>query len=77
MTAIDAFALTMLAVIFLSFGVVGLLFLSMARNASRRDPEIEKLMHQAIAGDEDAGPPAPTASPGAAWEREGDWWKKE
>lgn len=77
MTAIDAFALTMLAVIFLSFGVVGLLFFNMARSASRRDPEIEELMHEAIAGDEDAVPPGPTASPHEAWEREGDWWKKE
>jgi len=80
MTAVDALAISMLAVILLSFGVVALLFFSMARNASRRDPQIEELMRDALAGDggkSDATPAPTSKSAREAWEREDDWWRRD
>lgn len=78
MNPIDALAISMLAVICLSFGVVGLLFIKMARNASRHDPQVEELIHDALDEGKPPEPAAPAKSPPLdAWEREGDWWKKE
>jgi ABC-type lipoprotein release transport system permease subunit len=76
MNAIDAFAISMLAVIFTGFGVIALLFLSMARNGSRRDLELEKLMHDAVAENERQGQSLHPSRPAReAWARDEDWWK--
>ena len=78
MTAVDALAISMLAVVLLSFGVVALLFFQMARGAARHDPEIEELMREALAGDaKDAAPETAAPAKREAWERESDWWRKE
>ena len=78
MTAVDALAISMLAVVLLSFGVVALLFFHMARGASRHDPEIEELMREALAGDAETTPQHPPRQPPLEpWEREGDWWRKD
>ncbi len=78
MNAIDALAISMLAVLLAAFGVVALLFMSMARNASRRDLELERLMQEATAENDHAPSPAGAKEPRrAAWEREVDWWKSD
>ena len=46
MTEPDAIAIAMLATILLSFGVVGMLFACMARNASRRDADVDRLLEE-------------------------------
>lgn len=73
--AADAFALAMLTVIFVSMGVVAMLFFCMRRNASRRNPHVDELI------EEISLPPRPaetthaeTARP-APWEKNSDWWK--
>ena len=62
---VDGLAMTMLAVLILSFGVVALLLWSIFRHGKRRDHEPEKV-------------PAPSTTPEARepWEKDGDWWKK-
>ncbi len=77
MSAIDAFALSMLTVVFLSFGMIGLLFLNMARRASRRDLELEQLIQEVATKSEDSTSIRPNnQSTEESWEREVDWWKK-
>lgn len=78
MTAIDALALSMLAVLLASFGVVMMLFLNMARHASRRDPELEQLMEDADRLLESREAPVGSMeTPREPWERDGDWWRRE
>lgn len=78
-SATDGFVIAMLAVIFLSFGTVGMLVICMRRNAARRDSEVDDLLEE-IAVDEkrEKSPPrsAEPVSPAEPWERESDWWKK-
>lgn len=77
MNATDALALSMLAVIFTGFAVIALLFLCMARNAARRDLELERLMHDAAAGANRARGSRSKSRARGAWERDGEWWKRE
>ena len=76
-TAADAFALAMIGVMFLSLGVVSLIFFSIRRSALNRDPAVEALLEEIETLEET--PPAETPEPerpaAPAWEREGDWWK--
>jgi hypothetical protein len=78
-SATDGFVIAMLAVIFLSFGTVGMLVICMRRNATRRDPQVDDLLDE-IASDEkrQKSPPQPAdqVKPAEPWERESDWWKK-
>ncbi len=78
-SATDGFVIAMLAMIFLSFGTVGMLVICMRRNAARRDTEVDDLLDE-IAVDEkrEKSPPQPeeAVSPAEPWERESDWWKK-
>lgn len=79
MNAIDAFAISMLAVVFAGFGVVAILFVNMARHAGKRDIQLEELMQEALEADpkSQAATPSKPAAPRDAWERDGDWWQKE
>lgn len=70
----DVFALVMLGVVAMSFGVLGLLWWSMRRHAARRDPEVDALLEEVARG-EDGDEVAPAKPAAAEWEKEGDWWK--
>jgi len=81
-TAADAFAISMIGVIFLGMAVVAMMFLCMRRSAMRRDPQVEALLEELDAS-ERARPAPPSgkdgkarpARPARTWERDGDWWK--
>ena len=80
MTNADGFAITMLAMIFLSFGVILTLFVCMARNATKRDVEVDRLLEE-FEQDEKSGERMKVGS-GAnkerePWVRDVDWWKAE
>ena len=79
LTESDSFALSMLGVILLGFGVLLMLGFCMFRNASRRDGDVDALLEE-VAEEEKA----PTVGKIAAgevkrepWEKDGDWWKAE
>ena len=77
--AADAFAISMIGVIFLGMAVVAMMFLCMRRSAVRRDPKVEELLEELDASERDRPAPPPRKSgkarPAQAWERDGDWWK--
>ena len=80
MTEPDAIAIAMLATILLSFGVVGMLFACMARNASRRDADVDRLLEE-LEHDEKSAKQVKAGSvegrKSEPWEKDGDWWKGE
>lgn len=75
----DGFALTMLAMMFLSVGVIALTLICGLRNAARRNPHVDELLED-VAEEEKKKTPDPLVPEGRVksepWEREGDWWKK-
>ena len=75
-SAADGFVIAMLAMIFMSMGVVALLFVCMRRNAARRDLEVDDLLDEVEETEKRGKQPAPEAPPAEPWERDGDWWKK-
>ncbi len=82
MNTIDAFAISMLAVVLTGFGVVGLIFFNMARCARGHDPELEELMSEALKPEDEEAkiqkkPAATTTPPRNEWERDTDWWRKD
>jgi uncharacterized protein (DUF58 family) len=79
-TAADGLVIAMLLVMFLSLGVVALLFLTIRRSAACRDAEVERLLEEISAEEEkeviEASRKAPESDVAAQpWERDGDWWK--
>ena len=82
MNAADALALTMLAVIFIALGMVGLLVFQLSRGNPQRNTDVECLIEEALAEhdapqhedfpDAAAAGGTPTPEP---WERGADWWK--
>ena len=79
--AADAFALGMLAVIFLSFGVVGLLVLHIRRRQARSsNPEVDRLIEDVEADLRDEAGGQRTGTDGRAkreaWEKDPDWWRE-
>ena len=82
LTAADGLVITMLSMIVVSFGIIGVLILSMRWNASRGDPHVEELLRE-IEEEEKHGKHASApgeagekAKPSEPWEREADWWKE-
>ncbi len=75
----DAFAWSMLGMIGLAFGVIGVLALSMRHHVQRRDAAVDSLLEELE--QELQEPTQPTAvahvTKRDAWERDGDWWKGE
>jgi hypothetical protein len=73
----DGFAIAMIAVMSSAFGMIGLLIFGIVRSARKRDREVDDLVDEVSAPTKK--PPVAAAQPEkkpAAWEREGDWWKK-
>jgi hypothetical protein len=82
MNAADALAVSMLAVIFIALGMVGLLVFQMSRGNPRRNADVECLIEEALAEDDaplhEDFPDAATAGGSKEpepWERGADWWK--
>lgn len=79
-TAADAFAISMIGVIFLGMAVVAMMFFCMRRSALRRDPQVDALLEELDASEREHPAPPPRkrgrrARPTQTWERDGDWWK--
>jgi hypothetical protein len=77
--ASDGMILTLLGMIFLSFGIIALLIVCGLRNAARRNPFVDELLEE-VAEAERKKPEDSLVHEGdktsQPWEREGDWWKK-
>lgn len=78
MSAPDALALTMVAVLAFALGSIATMFLIMDRNARRNLDRLELPEDE-----EEESPRTKATSAGAneapapeAWEKEADWWKK-
>jgi len=79
LTAADGFVLAMLVVMTLSFGTVALLIGCGLRSAARRNSDVDALLEEVAAEEEQQAQNPVVAKdeiPLEAWEKEGDWWKK-
>lgn len=76
LTEVDGFALAMVVMLALSFGVVLLILVAILRNGRRRDAEVEELL-SASGGRETE--PAPASKPPSreSWEKDPDWWRAD
>lgn len=74
--ASDGFAIAMITMILLAFGMLASLGFCMRANAARRDHQVDELLEE-ISDEEQRRKqvPAEEAPPAEAWERDGDWWK--
>jgi hypothetical protein len=75
---VDGFAMSMVVILVLSFGVVALLLLSILRSGKRRHDPVDDLIDEVRRSQEPEKIPAPSAAPETRepWEKDGDWWKK-
>jgi hypothetical protein len=71
----DAFALSMLLVVLCGMGVLALLAFTIFRNAAKRNREVEDLIDEV--SDDAPKVKAQTGKTPEAWERDGEWWKKQ
>ena len=71
----DAFAITMIVVMFSAFGVIALILVTILRNAAKRNREVEELIEES--GKERSKEKTAAARAREPWEKDGDWWKKE
>ena|GEM_PF-6629361 len=77
-TAADGLVVTMLGVMFLSFGVVAMLLLSIRRNLARPETGVEELLAEVSAMEASlthSGVGNSLQPERQAWERDADWWK--
>lgn len=70
----DAFAIGMIVSVLVAFGVIALILVTIFRNASRKNDEVDDLIEEAGREEKKKEPAAVKKEP---WERDGDWWKKE
>ena len=70
----DAFAIAMLAVMICGMGVVALILITVLRNASKRNSDVDDLIEEAE--EESRKEKAPAGKVSEPWEKDGDWWKK-
>lgn len=75
---VDGFAMSMVLILVLSFGVVALLLVSIFRSGKRRPDPVEDLIEEVRRSEKPEKIPSPSATPDARepWEKDGDWWKK-
>lgn len=79
LSAADGFVITMLVMMGISLGVLGVMVLCMRRNAARRDHQVDELLDEvaeAEASEKRAAAGGENPNPAEPWEREGDWWKR-
>jgi len=70
----DAFAIAMLAVMICGMGVVTLILVTILRNASKQNSEVDDLIEEAK--EEESRGKTPAGKQKEPWEKDGDWWKK-
>ncbi|MEM1082922.1 MAG: hypothetical protein AAGI48_02280 [Verrucomicrobiota bacterium] len=78
-TQADGFAISMIAILALSFGFILMILVVMLRNGNRRNAEVDKLIDEVDPEREeqpagDRGGEEKTKEP---WEKSADWWQKE
>lgn len=75
---VDGFAMSMVIILVLGFGVVSLLLLSIFRSGKQRPDPVDDLIEEVRRSQEPEKIPAPSATPEPRepWEKDGDWWKK-
>ena len=77
----DAFAWSMLGIIGLAFGVVGMLGMSMRYHVRRRDAAVDELLdeleREQKASERQAAATTLAAPQREAWERDADWWRRD
>lgn len=75
---VDGFAMAMVLILVLSFGVVALLLVSIFRSGKRRHDPVEDLIEEVRREDDASKMPASTAASEQRepWEKDGDWWKR-
>ena len=71
----DAFTIAMLAVMVCGLGVVVMLLVTILRNASKRNADVEDLIDEV--GKDEKKEKAPVGKTQEPWEKDGDWWKKQ
>lgn len=75
-TETDGLALALLGVMGTAFAVIATLLFCMFRNASKRDPEVDRLIDE-MEKDEKEVRVQETPLKAEDWEKDGDWWKRE
>ena len=70
----DAFAIAMLGVMICGLGIVAMILITVLRNASKRNSDIDDLIDEV--GEEKQKEKAPVGKVREPWEKDGDWWKK-
>ena len=75
---VDGFAMTMVLILVLSFGVVALLLVSIFRSGKRSSDPVDDLIEEVRRSQKPRKVPSPAATPETRepWEKDGDWWKK-
>jgi hypothetical protein len=71
----DAFTIAMLVVMLCGLGMVVMLLVTILRNASKRNSEVDDLIDEVER--EEKKEKAPVGKTSEPWEKDGDWWKKE
>ena len=66
----------MMGVMGTAFAVIAMLLFCMIRNASKRDPEVDRLLEE-MEKDEKEVRVKKVTSEAKEWEKDGDWWRKE
>ncbi len=78
--AADGFAMAMVVILILSFGIVALLAARIYRSGKRRENEVERLLEELRREEEEEQRKHPASPTGAEqrepWEKDVDWWKK-
>ena len=79
LTQADGFAISMLAILALSFGTVLVILVAMLRSGEKRDAEVDRLLDEVSRDDpapaQPAGRAQPEDEPREPWEKPGDWWR--
>lgn len=70
----DAFTIAMLAVMVCGLGVVVMLLVTILRNASKRNSEVDDLIDEVE--EDEKKEKAVVGKTNEPWEKDGDWWKK-
>lgn len=70
----DGFAIAMIVIMVLAFGVIGTIVFTIFRNARKRNRDVEELMDEVEREEKKTRTPG-SKKTGEPWERDGDWWK--
>lgn len=76
-TESDGFAISMIAILALSFSFILVILVAMLRNGSRRDEEVDKLIDEVDPNQKEqpAGDRGDEKRSPEPWEKPADWWQ--